>query len=103
MAKLAGKTHKDRVNEFNAHLESLSEHHDIPKVHRTYLVVFTFSQCYTNRSDLDNSRLPRCRFLACTVRFCTQRKYWTNTQEYLDIPAVLIGEVVVLGLECMVP
>ena len=39
MAKLAGKTHKDRVNEFNAHLESLSEHHDIPKVHRTHLIV----------------------------------------------------------------
>ncbi|CAA7265918.1 unnamed protein product [Cyclocybe aegerita] len=32
VAKLAGKTHKDRVNEFNAHLEALSEHHDIPKV-----------------------------------------------------------------------
>ncbi|VDB86585.1 unnamed protein product [Peniophora sp. CBMAI 1063] len=28
----AGKTHKDRVHEFNAKLESLSEHHDIPKV-----------------------------------------------------------------------
>ncbi|KJA25893.1 hypothetical protein HYPSUDRAFT_64616 [Hypholoma sublateritium FD-334 SS-4] len=32
IAKLAHKTHKDRVSEFNAHLESLSEHHDIPKV-----------------------------------------------------------------------
>ncbi|KAF8203823.1 hypothetical protein BJ912DRAFT_1052606 [Pholiota molesta] len=32
IAKLAHKTHKDRVNEFNSHLESLSEHHDIPKV-----------------------------------------------------------------------
>lgn len=32
VAKLAGKTHKDRVSEFNAHLETLSEHHDIPKV-----------------------------------------------------------------------
>ncbi|RDB29069.1 Protein FAM32A [Hypsizygus marmoreus] len=32
VAKMATKTHKDRVNEFNAHLESLSEHHDIPKV-----------------------------------------------------------------------
>ncbi|KAG5651419.1 hypothetical protein H0H81_008703 [Sphagnurus paluster] len=31
VAKLATKTHKDRVNEFNNHLESLSEHHDIPK------------------------------------------------------------------------
>lgn len=29
---MAAKTHKDRVSEFNAHLESLSEHHDIPKV-----------------------------------------------------------------------
>jgi hypothetical protein len=34
VAKLANKTHKDRVSEFNAHLESLSEHHDIPKVNR---------------------------------------------------------------------
>ncbi|EAU92792.1 hypothetical protein CC1G_01837 [Coprinopsis cinerea okayama7 len=32
VAKLAKKTHKDRVAEFNSHLESLSEHHDIPKV-----------------------------------------------------------------------
>ncbi|EIN13975.1 DUF1754-domain-containing protein [Punctularia strigosozonata HHB-11173 SS5] len=32
VAKLANKTHKDRVNEFNAKLEALSEHHDIPKV-----------------------------------------------------------------------
>lgn len=30
--KLAGKTHKDRVNELNTKLETLSEHHDIPKV-----------------------------------------------------------------------
>ena len=32
VAKLASQTHKDRVHEFNAKLESLSEHHDIPKV-----------------------------------------------------------------------
>ena len=32
MKKLAGKTHKDRVNELNTKLETLSEHHDIPKV-----------------------------------------------------------------------
>ncbi|KAH6916978.1 hypothetical protein BKA70DRAFT_1251071, partial [Coprinopsis sp. MPI-PUGE-AT-0042] len=32
VAKLAKKTHKDRVAEFNQHLETLSEHHDIPKV-----------------------------------------------------------------------
>ncbi|EIM92226.1 DUF1754-domain-containing protein [Stereum hirsutum FP-91666 SS1] len=30
--KLANTTHKDRVHEFNAKLETLSEHHDIPKV-----------------------------------------------------------------------
>lgn len=29
---MASKTHKDRVQEFNAKLELLSEHHDIPKV-----------------------------------------------------------------------
>ncbi|KAJ3808294.1 hypothetical protein F5876DRAFT_46306 [Lentinula aff. lateritia] len=38
VAKLANKTHKDRVNEFNSHLESLSEHHDIPKVRIFFLV-----------------------------------------------------------------
>eukprot|EP00798_Chlamydomonas_sp_ICE-L_P021516 gene21516-28500_t len=32
LRKLAGKSHKDRVNEFNEYLGSLSEHHDIPKV-----------------------------------------------------------------------
>ncbi|CAK5264505.1 unnamed protein product [Mycena citricolor] len=32
IAKVAHKTHKERVSELNAHLESLSEHHDIPKV-----------------------------------------------------------------------
>ncbi|RDX51054.1 DUF1754-domain-containing protein [Lentinus brumalis] len=32
VARLANKSHKDRVNEFNTKLELLSEHHDIPKV-----------------------------------------------------------------------
>ncbi|BDA41034.1 probable protein FAM32A at C-terminar half [Coccomyxa sp. Obi] len=31
-AKLAAKSHRERVNEFNAYLQNLSEHHDIPKV-----------------------------------------------------------------------
>ncbi|KAI8618691.1 hypothetical protein BC830DRAFT_904850 [Chytriomyces sp. MP71] len=31
-AKMAQKSHKERVQEFNAYLESLSEHHDIPRV-----------------------------------------------------------------------
>jgi protein FAM32A len=30
--ELASKSHKERVAEFNAYLEKLSEHHDIPKV-----------------------------------------------------------------------
>lgn len=30
--KMATKSHRERVAEFNAHLASLSEHHDIPKV-----------------------------------------------------------------------
>ncbi|TFK77354.1 DUF1754-domain-containing protein [Pluteus cervinus] len=30
--KMAHKTHKERVDDLNKHLESLSEHHDIPKV-----------------------------------------------------------------------
>lgn len=30
--KKAAKTHKQRVEEFNRHLDSLSEHYDIPKV-----------------------------------------------------------------------
>lgn len=30
--KKASKTHKQRVDEFNKHLDSLSEHYDIPKV-----------------------------------------------------------------------
>ena len=29
---LASKSHRERVAEYNAHLASLSEHHDIPKV-----------------------------------------------------------------------
>eukprot|EP00708_Paratrimastix_pyriformis_P006367 GAFH01005640.1.p1 GENE.GAFH01005640.1~~GAFH01005640.1.p1 ORF type:complete len:175 (+),score=13.77 GAFH01005640.1:15-539(+) len=32
IAKKAVKSHRQRIEEFNAHLASLSEHHDIPKV-----------------------------------------------------------------------
>ncbi|ORY91563.1 hypothetical protein BCR35DRAFT_328165 [Leucosporidium creatinivorum] len=31
-AKLANKSHKERVAEFNEKLEAMSEHHDIPRV-----------------------------------------------------------------------
>ena len=30
--QIASKSHKQRVEEFNDHLESLSEHYDVPKV-----------------------------------------------------------------------
>jgi len=32
VARLASQSHRDRVAAFNAHLATLSEHHDIPKV-----------------------------------------------------------------------
>ena len=32
VAKMAQKSHREKVAEFNAYLENLSEHHDIPKV-----------------------------------------------------------------------
>lgn len=32
LKKMAAKGYRDRVKEFNEHLASLSEHHDIPKV-----------------------------------------------------------------------
>lgn len=32
LAKMARKSHRDRVQEFNQYLANLSEHYDIPKV-----------------------------------------------------------------------
>ena len=42
VARMATQTHKDRVAEFNAKLEALSEHHDIPKVSFMSLYNTTF-------------------------------------------------------------
>ena len=54
VAKLANTPHKDRVNEFNAKLEALSEHHDIPKVCScTHLLRAPLDACYY-RSDRVN-------------------------------------------------
>lgn len=63
MKKLAAQTHKDRVHSFNAKLESLSEHHDIPKV--SYFTLFlllyrTDLSCF--RLDLDK-KLSQYRLL----------------------------------------
>ncbi|KAF4623341.1 hypothetical protein D9613_002222 [Agrocybe pediades] len=53
--KLAHKTHKDRVNEFNAHLESLSEHHDIPKASLRNMGYFSnLTRLVLCRSGQDN-------------------------------------------------
>jgi protein FAM32A len=32
MAKVANKSHRDHIQDFNQHLANLSEHYDIPKV-----------------------------------------------------------------------
>ena len=32
IAKMASKSHRDRVRDFNEYLATLTEHHDIPKV-----------------------------------------------------------------------
>eukprot|EP00955_Chlamydomonas_euryale_P042778 352421-Chlamydomonas_euryale.AAC.59 len=32
LRRFAEKSHRERINEFNTHLSTLSEHHDIPKV-----------------------------------------------------------------------
>lgn len=32
LKKLASKSHRDRVKDFNTYLEKLSEHHDIPRI-----------------------------------------------------------------------
>ncbi|CAN1825514.1 Uncharacterized protein C31G5.21 [Linum perenne] len=32
MAKMASKSHRDRIHEFNHYLANLTEHYDIPKV-----------------------------------------------------------------------
>lgn len=41
--KMAMKSHRERVNEFNAALESLSEHHDIPRVRQAVLHPVAFA------------------------------------------------------------
>ena len=32
IAKIASKSHRERINDFNLHLASLTEHNDVPKV-----------------------------------------------------------------------
>lgn len=44
LAKVAAKSHRERVAEYNAYLAGLSEHHDIPKVSRKLSFCF-FGSC----------------------------------------------------------
>ena len=63
VAKQAHMTHKDRVHEFNAQLEALSEHHDIPKVCDLYpLVRARPNGVFPHRLDPDNTAVVRARF-----------------------------------------
>ena len=57
VAKMATQTHKDRVAEFNAKLEALSEHHDIPKVRSRGAVETRSDRADPSpRSDQDKDR-----------------------------------------------
>jgi len=74
--KLAGKTHKDRVHEFNTKLETLSEHHDIPKVNireifsAPHLIVSSLRLVLDKVSMEHSGVSPRSSFLSCAVA-CT--------------------------------
>jgi hypothetical protein len=75
--KLARKTHKDRVHEFNTKLESLSEHHDIPKVNITgHFFGASSNRIISLRLVLDKVSVehsgvfPHSSFLSCAVA-CT--------------------------------
>ena len=61
VAKQAHMTHKDRVHEFNAKLEALSEHHDIPKVcGLNPLVRAQANGVFPHRLDPDNDLRRPC-------------------------------------------
>ena len=67
VARLANKTHKDRVHEFNSKLEALSEHHDIPKVCTSLQPAGVKANNYLMcRSDPANMH-HTVPYLACTV------------------------------------
>ena len=79
---MAHKTHKDRVNEFNSHLESLSEHHDIPKVRpkvESQIPLHTHAIGILFRWDQDNIRPTRSNllvFLHLVRSTCGTPWYW---------------------------
>jgi hypothetical protein len=81
--KMAMKSHRERVNDFNAALEQLSEHHDIPRVR---------GGLHTVTWDSNDAQLA-----SCCIHFCVlaRRK---------QVPAVLWrGHCMLLGLSTCMP
>jgi hypothetical protein len=72
--KLAGKTHKDRVNELNTKLEALSEHHDIPKANfagnfsAPHLIV-SFLRLVLDKVGVEHSGVSARQFFPCAVQW----------------------------------
>ncbi|KAF8323037.1 hypothetical protein DL93DRAFT_2050132, partial [Clavulina sp. PMI_390] len=64
VAQLAKQTHKDRVHEFNEKLESLSEHHDIPKASRDIAAFIARLIIVLYRLDQDNTRVCCSAFVS---------------------------------------
>ncbi|TEB38894.1 DUF1754-domain-containing protein [Coprinellus micaceus] len=84
--KLAKKTHKDRVADFNNHLETLSEHHDIPKVskHPTALLQPNLTASFRLVPDKIQpgcclSSLSRFSWSFCMLSTCTATKQAPST------------------------
>ena len=94
VAKLASKSHKDRVSEFNAKLEALSEHHDIPKVRLYYIWRVALLTCkHAGRTRVTHAvsctpRIPVLSVLQCH-RFISC--YHPCGVEYLYIAYALLA------------
>ncbi|KAG6817981.1 hypothetical protein H0H87_012449 [Tephrocybe sp. NHM501043] len=100
VAKLASKTHKDRVSEFNNHLESLSEHHDIPKLKATYvhpptqrILLGVGKRCLSTRLSA-NSPTSEARLMASNL-------LWSAPFRAFDLacPLIICRECVMSSLE----
>lgn len=68
--KLANKTHKDRVNEFNSKLEALSEHHDIPKASQSPLHALMQRLIFPMSGRARIKSIPYALPADCTYAFC---------------------------------
>lgn len=86
VAKQAHMTHKDRVHEFNAQLEALSEHHDIPKVcDLCRLVRAQPNGVFPHRLGQDNNR-RRSYSVSCSG--LSQSRTHASTGSYIRVSTV---------------